>query len=79
MKSVKEALKKLLKGNEFEGIIKKAKGREKENAKQFYEAVKDLNDEQIDKVPALIFIEACKSWNVWQNLCFEMEKGENAE
>lgn len=74
MKGIKEALKSMLANNDFENIIKSAKGRDKQNAKDFYDAIKDFKDEEFEKVPTIVFIQACKSWNVWQNIycCLEL-------
>lgn len=73
MVTMKDALKLMLKENEFEKIIKAAKGREKSNAKEFYDAIKDFGDEEFNKVPEIVFIKACKSWNVWQDIYVFME------
>ena len=70
---LKEAIKRMLKDGEFDKVIKHAKGRDKQNAKDFYDAVKDLDDEHFEKVPEIVFIQACKSWNVWQDLYIYME------
>ena len=70
---LKEAIQRMLKDGEFYKVIKHAKGRDKQNAKEFYEAVKDLDEEHFAKVPEIVFIQACKSWNVWQDLYIYME------
>lgn len=73
---IKNALKEMLKDKEFERIIKRARGRDKESAKDFYDAIKDLSEEEIDKIPAIVFINACKSWNVWQDIyCYIVDGG----
>lgn len=71
MSLIKEALKEMLKCGEFEKIIKYAKGRDKANAKEFYETIKDFDDSDFEKVPAIVFVKACRSWNVWADIyCF---------
>lgn len=67
---IKSALKQMLQDKEFEKIIKHSRGRDKQNAKLFYESIKDFEDEDFEKVPEIIFITACKSYNVWQDLYF---------
>ncbi len=79
MPTIKDALKMMLADGEFKKVIKNAKGREKQNAKEFYEAIKDFNDEDFEKVPAIVFIQACKSWNVWQDIYCYLELLNNAE
>ena len=79
MKGIKEALKLMLEHNEFEKIIKVAKGRDKKNAKEFYNAIKDLEDVNFEKIPEIIFINACKSWNVWQNIYCYLEMVNNGK
>ena len=65
---LKKALKKMLKDGEFEKIIKQCKWGEKKKAKQFYEAIKDFDDKDFDRVPEIVFIQACKSYTVWQDI-----------
>ena len=65
---LKSALKLMLEDKEFEKIIKHSKGRDKQNAKLFYEAIKDFDEEDFNKVPEVVIITACKSWNVWQDI-----------
>jgi len=79
--NIKDAVKNMLLQNEFPKIIKHAKGRDKENAKEFYNAVNDLTDEQFEKIPPIVFINACRSWNVWADIyCFlEFMNRENEE
>ena len=79
MISIKDALKSMLENNEFEKIIKKAKGRERQNAKEFYGAIKDFSEEDFEKVPPIVFIKACKSWTVWQDIYCFLELLNNAE
>lgn len=79
MPTIKDALKMMLACSEFEKVIKNAKGRDKANAKEFYDAIKDLDDGDFDKIPPIVLIEACKSWNVWQNIYCYMELLNNAE
>ena len=79
MPTIKDALKMMLADGEFKKIIKNAKGREKQNAKNFYDAIKDFTDEDFAKVPTLVFIQACKSWNVWQEIYCYMEMIDNYE
>lgn len=79
MALIKLAILKMLKDGEFEKIIKHARGRDKQNAKDFYDAVKDLNEQEFEKLPAILFIKACKSYNVWQDICVYMEAINNAE
>lgn len=76
---LKKAIQRMLKEGEFEKVIKKAKGRDKANAKEFYDAVKDLDEEHFEKIPEIVFIKACKSWNVWQDLYVFMEFIEHEE
>lgn len=73
MKGIKEALKLMLKDNEFDKIIKNAKGKDKKKAKDFYEAIKNFSEEEFEKVPAIIFVQACKSYNVWQDIYCYLE------
>lgn len=73
MKGIKEALKLMLKDNEFDKIIKNAKGKDKKKAKDFYEAIKDFSEEEFEKVPAIVFVQACKSYNVWQDIYCYLE------
>lgn len=68
MPTIKDALKMMLADGEFRKVIENARGRDRENAKKFYEAIKDFNDEDFEKVPEIAFIQACKSWNVWQDI-----------
>ena len=79
MSTIKDALMLMLEEKEFDKIIKHARGREKENAKEFYNAIKDFNKEDFEKVPAIVFIKACKSWNVWQDIYIFMEYLNHAE
>lgn len=73
MKGIKEALKLMLKDNEFDKIIKNAKGKDKKKARDFYEAIKDFSEEEFEKVPAIVFVQACKSYNVWQDIYCYLE------
>lgn len=73
MKGIKEVLKLMLKDNEFDKIIKNAKGKDKKKAKDFYEAIKDFSEEEFEKVPAIVFVQACKSYNVWQDIYCYLE------
>lgn len=73
MKGIKEALKLMLKDNEFDKIIKNTKGKDKAKAKDFYEAIKDFSEEEFEKVPAIVFVQACKSYNVWQDIYCYLE------
>ena len=67
MKTFKEALKTMLKDGEFEKMINCSKGKEKSKIKEFFNAIKDMEDEDFDKVPEIVFIQACKSHFIWQN------------
>lgn len=67
MKTFKEAIKTMLKDGEFEKMINYSKGKEKSKIKEFYNAIKDFNDKDFDKVPELVLIQACKSYFIWQN------------
>ena len=67
MKTFKEAIKTMLKDDEFEKMINYSKGKEKSKIKEFYNAIKDFTDEEFKKVPELVFIQACKSYFIWQN------------
>ena len=69
---LKKAIKKMLDTGEFEKIIQNAKGRDKKNAKLFYDAIKDTD---LDKMPEILIIMACKSYAVWQDMYVFM-KGE---
>ena len=69
---LKQAIKKMLDTGEFEKIIQNAKGRDKKNAKLFYDAIKDTD---LDKMPEILIIMACKSYAVWQDMYVFM-KGE---
>ena len=79
MPTIKDALKMMLADGEFKRVIENARGRDRENAKKFYEAIKDFNDEDFGKVPAIVFIQACKSWNVWQDIYCYLELLNKAE
>lgn len=71
---IKDALKQMLMDGEFKKLLKNAKGRkEKEAIKQYYEAIKDFSAEDFEKVPTIVFIQACKSWNIWADIYCYME------
>lgn len=71
---LKKAIKKMLDTGEFEKIIQNAKGRDKKNAKLFYDAIKDTD---LEKTPEIVIIMACKSYALWQDMYVFM-KGEEA-
>ena len=68
---IKQAIKEMLEKGEFEKIINNAKGRDKKNAKLFYDAIKDTN---LEKTPEIVIIMACKSYAVWQDMYVFMKK-----
>lgn len=65
---MKEALKRMLKDGEFEKLIKTIRGNEKSKIKEFYDAIKDFTDEDFDKIPEMMFIQACMSYILWQDI-----------
>jgi hypothetical protein len=67
MKTFKEALKIMVKDGEFEKMINFSKGKEKSKIKEFYNAIKDFDDEVFDKMPEIVLIKACKSYFIWQD------------
>ena len=71
---LKKAIKKMLETGEFKKIIQNAKGREKKNAKLFYDAIKDIG---LEKIPEIVIIMACKSYVVWQDMYVFMKGGES--
>ena len=77
MADIRKAIQTMLETGEFEKVIKHAKGREKDNAKAFYDAVRDLGGEELAKVPEIVLITACRSWNVWQDLYCHMRMPED--
>lgn len=71
---LKQAIKKMLDTGEFKKIIQNAKGREKKNAKLFYDAIKDID---LEKMSEIVIIMACKSYVVWQDMYVFMKGGES--
>ena len=67
MKTFKEALKVMIKDGEFEKMINCSKGKEKSKIKEFYNAIKDFDDKELDKMPEILLIQACKAYSIWQN------------
>ncbi len=68
MTKLKEALKEMFKDGEFEKLIKNSKGKEKMAIKGIFEAIKDFNDEDYEKVPEIVFIQAIKSYQLWADI-----------
>lgn len=67
---LREAIKQMLNDGEFPRIISRAKGQDKVKAKEFYEAIKEVNVDDIAIIP-LIF--AIRSVSVYQNVICYME------
>lgn len=64
----KDALKTMLKTNEFEKLIKNTKGKDKKQAVEFYNAIKDAD---LDKIPEIVLLTACYSYSVLRDtICF---------
>ena len=77
--NLKQAIKDMLKDGEFPKLIKLAKGRDKTNAKLFYDSIKDFNDKDFDKVPEIVILKACKSWTLWQEIYLYLKMQEQDE
>ena len=68
MITLKETLKSMLKDGEIEKLVKSSKKQEKLNIKKFYNAIKDFEDGDWDKIPEMLLIQAIKSYTLWQDI-----------
>lgn len=67
----KEAIQQMLKDGEFEKIIKKAKGKDKKAAKEFYELIKDNPD--LERLNGITILMAVYSVSVLKDAIAYME------
>lgn len=65
---MKKALQKMLKNKEFDKLIQTSKGKEKMKIKEFYEAIKEFDEQDFEKIPEMVFIQACRSYILWQDI-----------
>ena len=67
----KEAIQQMLKDGEFEKIIKKAKGKDKKQAKEFYELIK--NNPDLERLNGITILMAVYSVSVLKDAIAYME------
>ena len=60
----KDVIKQMVDDGEDVKIINNARGKDKKRAKEFFDAFKDAD---FERTPEIIFIQACKSYSIWQD------------